>query len=126
MKFIIISLLLLSVMLFLCMYASSQVIQAVQTTSSLLEESIAAEENGDKEHSLQMLRAARDQWRKHETFFGTVLRHDEIDNVIEEFAKLESYASTEDQDDFRSNCAALLARLAHIGQMEKPTFENIM
>lgn len=126
MKYIIVSLLLLSIMFCLCLYSSAQVIRAVQETSELLEEAVAAEDNGEKEISLHMIRTARDTWREHETFFGTVLRHDEIDNVTEEFAKLESYASTEDQDDFRSHCAALLSRLAHIVEMEKTTFSNIM
>lgn len=126
MKFIIISLLLLGVMLGLCLYTSSQVIDAVQNTSALLEEAITAEKSGNKELALQMVRAARDEWHNHETFFGTVLRHDEIDDITEEFARLESYASTEDQDDFRSNCAALLSSLTHIDHMERTTFENIM
>lgn len=126
MKYIVVSLFLLGLMLCLCLYSSSQVAQAVQETTQLLEKAVTAEKNGDKETSLHLVRAACDTWRSHETFFGTVLRHDEIDDVTGEFARLVSYASTQDQDDFLSNCAALLAQLEHITEMEKPSFSNIM
>ena len=126
MKYITVSLLLLGVMICLTLYSSSQVIQAVQDTAGLLEAAMTAEITGEEEKALDLVRAARDEWKKHEVFFGTVLRHDEIDDVTQEFARLESYASTEDQDDFRSNCAALLSQLSHLVEMDKATFQNIM
>ena len=73
-----------------------------------------------------MIKKAGASWEQQQLFFGTVLRHDEIDDVTEEFTRLESYATTEDQDDFLSNCKALIARLKHVQEMEKLTLLNIM
>lgn len=126
MKYIAICLSCFFALLILCTYSAIRVIDAVEKTTVVLETAVQAENHGGKEASLQIIRQASDIWKSHEPFFGTVLRHDEIDNVVEEFARLESYASTEDQDDFLSNCKALIARLKHIQEMEKPTFQNIM
>lgn len=126
MKYIYTSIACFLAVLLLCSYSSIRVIKHVEETTQYLEEAIAAERRGDKTESLQIVQKARKSWCSHELFFGTVLRHDEVDGVIEEFARLESYASTEDQDDFLSNCKALLARLKHIQEMEKPSFQNIM
>ena len=126
MKFIYISISCFLVVLLLCSYSANCVIQKVQETVDILESAVQADALEEKEHSLKIIKEAHASWESHQLFFGTVLRHDEIDNVIEEFARLESYASTEDQDDFISNCKALLARLKHIQEMERPILQNIM
>ena len=126
MKYLVASIVSISLMVSLCVLSSWLVIKAVDETTSLLEEAVAAEKSERKDDSLRIIREASQSWNRHQVFFGTVLRHDEIDEVIEEFARLESYATTQDQDDFLSNCCALVTRLEHIKSMEKPTFENIM
>ena len=126
MKYIFVSLGLSLLMTALCLYSSFCITQAVQETTYLLEAAVEAEKAGNKEDAVRIVHEAAQSWKSHEIFFGTVLRHDEIDSVIEEFARLESYASTQDQDDFLSNCHALIARLEHIKEMERPTFQNIM
>ncbi len=126
MKYIYISLTCFFIMLALCSYSSVQVIKAVDETTQILKTAVEADKSGNKEEALSIVKKASAAWKGHELFFGTVLRHDEVDEVVEEFARLESYASTEDQDDFRSNCRALIARLEHIQTMEKPTLQNIM
>lgn len=126
MKFIYISTACFLIMLLLCVYSASCVIKAVDETSQILEKAVQTENAGDDEQTLEMIKKAGATWEQQQLFFGTVLRHDEIDNVTEEFARLESYASTEDQDDFLSNCKALIARLKHVQEMEKLTLQNIM
>ena len=126
MKYITVSLALLTLMVGLCIVSSTCVIKAVDNTISLLEDAVTAEDTGKQDKTISLITKASETWRKQETFFGTVLRHDEIDDVTEEFARLKSYATTEDQDDFLSNCRALIAKLEHIKSMERPTFENIM
>lgn len=126
MKYIYTSIFCFLAVLILCTYSSIRIIDYVGETEQLLEEAVDAEKQGDKEESLHIIQKAGKSWKNRELFFGTVLRHDEIDGVMEEFARLESYASTEDQDDFLSNCKALIARLQHIQEMEKPSFQNIM
>lgn len=126
MKYIYWSLACFLLMLALCLYSSACVMNAVQDTTQLLEAAVEAEQRGSKKDLLQNIHAAGSAWKSHELFFGTVLRHDEVDSVMEEFSRLESYAATQDQDDFLSNCNALIARLEHIRQMEKPSLQNIM
>lgn len=122
MKFITVSLSLILLMLCLCIFASNQVIGAVDETKELLEKAITV----DGQTSLSAVQAASKVWKSHETFFGTVLRHDEIDDVLSDFARLESYAISRDREEFLANCAALIAQLEHIKDMERPTFQNIM
>lgn len=126
MKYIYISLICFFIMLALCSYSSVQVIKTVDETTQILKTAIDADQSGHKEETISIVKKASEAWKSHELFFGTVLRHDEVDEVVEEFARLESYAATEDQDDFLSNCRALIARLEHIQTMEKPTLQNIM
>lgn len=126
MKFIFISTACFLMMLLLCVYSASCVIKTVDETAQILEKAIETELAGNDTQTQEIIKEASESWESHQLFFGTVLRHDEIDNVTEEFARLESYASTEDQDDFLSNCKALIARLKHVQEMEKLTLQNIM
>ena len=126
MKFIFISIVCFLIMLLLCVYSASCVIKTGDETAQILEKAVQTENAGDDEQTLEMIKKAGASWEQHQLFFGTVLRHDEIDDVTEEFARLESYASTEDQDDFLSNCRALITRLKHVQEMEKLTLQNIM
>ncbi len=126
MKFIFISTSCFLIMLLLCVYSASCVIKTVDETAQILEKAIETELAGNDTQTQEIIKEASKSWESHQLFFGTVLRHDEIDNVTEEFARLESYATTEDQDDFLSNCKALIARLMHVQEMEKLTLQNIM
>ena len=123
MKFMIVCILLFSVLAGLCCISACRVTKIIDDTSALLQ---AAMRLPNKEGAAHLIRAASNKWNENAVFFGTMLRHDEIDNVIVEFARLESYAKTRDEDDFLSNCSALLAQLAHIKEMEWPLFQNIM
>lgn len=126
MKHVCLGLSILALILALCLFTAHYTSDTVQRTSALLEEAVEARRAGDEAEALRLVRAASAHWKDHEAYFGTVLRHDEIDDVIGEFARLESYARSQDQDDFYSNCAALLSELEHIEQMEWPFFHNIL
>lgn len=126
MKFIAVSLTMLVLILVFCIFTSVRVMEAVDVTAELLEGAVTAENQAQTDRALAFVRSATETWKHHEVFFGTVLRHDEIDNVLSEFARLESYAITRDREEFLANCASLLAQLEHIREMELPTFQNIM
>lgn len=126
MKHTVLSVSILILILAFCLLSASYTSNAVQKTSALLEEALEARREDDQAASIHLVQAASSHWKEHEAYFGTVLRHDEIDDVIGEFARLESYARSQDQDDFYSNCAALLSELEHIEQMEWPFFHNIL
>ena len=81
---------------------------------------------GAYETAGQTVLAASDQWDRHEFYFGTMLRHDELDEVVGSFAALQTYAACQDGDEFLSMCAQLIKRLEHIRAMEQPLPANIL
>lgn len=78
------------------------------------------------ETATDTIASAETHWNDHMSFFGTVLRHDETDEVLYDFAALGDLAQSEDTGEFLSRSATLLARLHHIAQMEKPLLHNIL
>lgn len=97
--------------------------KCVTQTISLVEKANSATQ---AHAARECIEAAEKYWKKHEGFFGAVLRHDEIDSVIDSFAQLKAYAVREDWDDYYGNCASLLARLEHISAKEYPLLQNVM
>ena len=126
MKFILSSLLLFSLLLGLCLFSAAYVSHAVEETELLLTDAMALQQQDRYADAAAMTHWAADRWNSHQTYFGTVLRHDEMDDVIREFSRLESYADTQDTEEYLSNCAALLATLKHIREMEWPYLYNLL
>lgn len=126
MKFILSSLLLFSLLLGLCLFSAAYVSHAVEETELLLTDAMALQQQDRYADAAAMTHWAADRWNSHQAYFGTVLRHDEVDDVIREFSRLESYADTRDTEEYLSNCAALLATLKHIREMEWPYLYNLL
>ncbi len=125
MKMIITSVLILALLAISCIGSAVYVTNSVTKTASILDKALSAADQ-DVSGVLPTVLAAAAQWDSCATVFGTVLQHDEVDNVVEEFARLEYFAKTDDQEEFLSTCAALLAKLNHIREMELPTLKNIL
>ncbi len=126
MKHVCMSVTILTLILVFSVFSAYHTSNLVAKTSDLLDEAVEVRRTGDLDTSFHLVQAASSHWKDHEKYFGAVLRHDEIDTVIGEFARLESCARSRDQDDFYSNCAVLLSVLEHIKQMEWPFFHNIL
>ncbi len=126
MKYIVSSILLFLVLFGLCLASAAYVSNAVQETEALLADAMTLQQHGHAREAAAVTHSAADRWNSHQTYFGTVLRHDEVDDVIREFSRLESYADTEDREEFLGNCAALLATLKHIREMEWPYIYNLL
>ena len=126
MKYTLISILLLAFLLCFCLWSAGYVSSAVSDTEGFLIEAMELERQGDQQACLTAIRRASANWDRYQTWFGTVLRHDAVDDVKAEFSRLEAYAVSQDTDDFRSNCAALLSTLEHIREMEWPYLYNIL
>ena len=125
MRMIITSVLILALLSAACIGSALYVTNAVTQTASILEQALRTAEQDP--HSAQFaIQTAAKQWDSRATVFGTVLQHDEVDSVMEEFARLEYYAQTENKEEFLSTCAALLAKLNHIRDMEWPTLKNVL
>lgn len=108
-----------------CLWSAWYVRGAVQDTSELLQEAYEAADAEDFARARDAVRAASDTWNRHGGYFGTVLRHDEIDGVVEEFARLRVTVLAGDRDEFLPGCAALLETLDHVRDMELPIFANL-
>ena len=126
MKFILSSLLLFSLLLGLCLFSASYVPHAVEEAELLLTDAMVLQQQDHPAEAAALTHRAADRWNSHQAYFGTVLRHDEVDDVIREFSRLESYVDTQDTEEYLSNCAALLATLRHIREMEWPYLYNLL
>lgn len=108
-----------------CLWSGYYVTQAVNEAEENLGLAYRLAEQEDTGAALQAVEAASSCWDDHSGYFGTVLRHDEIDGVVGEFARLRITIRSGDKDEFLPTCAALLATLRHIREMEWPYFYNI-
>ena len=126
MKYLLLSCGLLAGMLFFCVGNAIHLNKTMDETASLLEQA-GAEVGYDNYNAAALLveQAAR-QWQSHSLYYGTVLRHDETDEIIGGFAALRAYALCGDVDEFSSLCAQLIRQLEHIAGMEQPLAENVL
>lgn len=120
------AMLLLSLLLGLGFWAACYVEQTVTKTETLLEQAVEYQQTGQEVQARSTLTQAADHWQDKEEALEILLRHDDVETVLVEFARLQSYAATIDEDDFLSNCYGLLAVLKHIREMEWPTIQNIL
>ena len=126
MKHICVSLGIFLLILAFCLFSANFTSDRVRETAAMLEAARDARRSGDEMAALRLVRTASAHWKKHEAYFGTVLRHAEIDDILGEFARLEAYARGGEQEDFYSSLEALLTQLEHIEQMEWPFAHNIL
>lgn len=125
MKHLILSLSLLAVVTGFCLWSAGYVRDAVTETAAWLELAYQQADREDYEGAAASVQAASDCWERHGGYFGTVLRHDEIDGVMEEFARLQVTVRAGDKDEFLPTCAALQQTLDHVRDMELPVFGNL-
>ena len=126
MRHIIFPTILLTVLLSVCICSAWAVSTTIDQVNGYLDHAAQAHEQEDEALASRYIKLASDHWEQKRVLFGAVLEHDEMDQVATEFARLHSYASSEDQDDFLSNCRALQSILSHIQEMEWPYLQNIL
>lgn len=126
MRHCILAICVLSVLLAFCVYSSISVQSACDET---LEQLLAAQkqlDTGDYSAALALLSGAEDTWRRHEPFFGLVLRHDETDDVLSAFAELRQYTAAEEDSDARAALSCVMEAIRHIRSMSRATVSNIL
>ena len=126
MRHIILPILLLALVLSFCLFSTLYVSSTIEETNAYLTAAVEAYQKQQLEQTEQSINLASSLWSQRQFFFGMVLKHDEVDQVSGEFARLSAYAHSDDGDDFLSNCAALQATLRHIREMEWPSLQNIL
>lgn len=126
MRSLLTSLILLTSLVSFCVFSACFVSNRVAHTELLLEKAQQLQQQQQSTQAARQVRIAAEYWKDSQAYFGTVLQHDEVDSIGEEMARLESYATSKDQDDFFSNCAGLLEKLRHIREMEWPFVFNVL
>ena len=126
MRYVIGSLALVATVVGFCLWSALYVTAAVEDTEQWLGAAYDAAHDENQTEALAAVERAAAIWKRHGDYFGTVLRHDEIDGVAGEFARLDVTVRAGDWDEFLPSCAALLETLRHIREMELPYFFNIL
>ena len=126
MRHCIIALVILALTLGFCVISSNAVRAACDETLSLLQRAQFEANREDFDAAQPLLRKAEQNWSDHERFFGIVLRHDEADDVMKDFAALKQYAVTQDLDEYLATAASLMATIEHISNMALASYHNIL
>ena len=126
MRHCIIALVILALALSFCIISSNAIRTACSETLALLQRAQKAVKREDFDTAQPLLRKAEQNWSDHERFFGIVLRHDEADDVMKDFASLKQYAATQDLDEYLATAASLMATIEHISNMALASYHNIL
>ncbi len=117
---------LLAVLLAGCLLSLHYLSRCVSRTTAELAAARAFAEQEEFDRAVSAARDAEASWTRARTFLGSVLRHDESDDLSYSFARLPDYATPDSADEFLACCAELTARLRHILDMERPLVYNFL
>ena len=126
MKHLILPSILLITLLVFSIFSAMFVTSTIDQTEADLVQAVFHHNLQETDKMAAFLAQTTEYWTSRQFFFGMVLKHEEVDQVSGELERLRSYAASDDSDDFLSNCAALLATLDHIREMEWPYLQNIL
>ena len=107
----------------ICILLMNFVVETASETRQLVQ---MAYEASDQNSIVLLVTEAERYWTSKECILGTVLRHDEIDDVGDSIAMLTAYAMRDDWDEFYGSCAALLESLSHIKEKERLLIHNLL
>jgi len=109
-----------------CISCVNLVTKITETASQYLEKAMTYQQMGDTITAAKLIKQSEDIWSQYEAVLGIVLSHDEVDEIIAEYARLQSHTTTGDTDDLQSTCAVLIVMLKHIREIQYPTVSNIL
>ena len=118
--------LLLLVLCMGCVLAAAQVRQLTDEIGGALDAARRAALDGRMAEARDGIAAAWSLWQAHSGFFGSTLRHAEMDELSYGFAALRQVSSLGDQAESLRLMAELRMRLAHLADMEWPHYHNIL
>ena len=117
---------LLAALLALCLGATARLSAGSAQTEQALAEAQAAARLGDGDLALDRALEAKRRWEAHIAFIDAVTSHEETDEITRGLAELTSYAEMGRREEFRALCARLMAHTAHLRQMERACWYNIL
>lgn len=98
----------------------------VRETTEFLDQAALAAEAGDYQTAYDQVRSCLLAWESHKGGCGTLLRHDEADDVYYSLCQLEAFAKSGSNDEFMGQLAEARARVEHMRNMELPTYYNFL
>lgn len=69
---------------------------------------------------------AKKIWDEHKIFFSAIIPHDKLDSVDAQFAVCNSWASSEENDEYRAALWNLRAMITVIYRLDSPSAERII
>ena len=126
MKYFWIALTILALVLAACAGSLMYLDGVVRETTDLLDQAALCAEQNDFSAAHDQVRACLLAWESHRGGCGTLLRHEEADQVYFSLCQLEAYASLGSKDEFMGQLAETRARLVHVLDMERPAYYNFL
>lgn len=79
----------------------------------------------DYEQAFIAIEKARKNWESEQSLLGALVRHDEIDQIDNLFARAVQTVENHNREQYDLESSELKNMLRHIPEMEAPTFRNI-
>jgi len=116
----------LAALLGLSLWTGWYVEARTSTWTSLLEAVGQAAEAGDWEDTRQQLDRAYAAWQKDQTFFHTILEHQELDEAEALFVEAQAAGEDENGEDFGPLLARLIKQLQLLSETQRVDIKNIL
>lgn len=113
-------------LLCVCILLGSVIANRVDEPERLLAQAVDALDGGDFSAATGLAREAREEWEARRHLLSALLSHQELEEVVQGFAELESYALGGEETEFRVRCQSLRERLRHIAEMDVPNYYNFL
>lgn len=126
MKYLVISLSILSVILCLCILFAILSDNYLDEAKDPLLEAQTYFPAEDFDSILPLLQEAEDNWLNRKDFFSCILSHSELDDLQFSFARMIAFAEEGDMPELRSECDEILRMLEHVRGMDTPRYYNIL
>ena len=126
MKVLLLSLGAMAVILAFSLWAGGFVQQQAQTWSALLEQAGQAAEEEDWPAAEALLAQARVSWDRSETFFHTIIEHEELNEAQSLFAAAEEACRQRDSGDFSAQLALLTVRLKVLAETQSVSIKTLL
>lgn len=126
MKHLWIGVAILAVVLLIAIFSGYVIAAQASVCADTLEQAQHAFSRGDFPSALEYVERAQAHWTSRRGLYASFLSHADTEDISASFAALLAYARLEDGDDFLACLTELQTMLAHIIDMDRPLYHNIL
>lgn len=126
MKYFYIGIAILGVLLGACVASSVFLNRSTAEAERWLAEADEAMAADDTARAVRAAASAERAWARREEVLGTLLSHEELDEIAVAFADLRVYGAEAQREEFRVRCGELRFRLRHVAQIDLPFYYNLL